>query len=172
MENTMDRSPVIVAQVDEKQTRQSLQPATKPVKTASVVLLAIGALLTCCSFPMAGDLGPNAGDAEMLGAIGGLALGILSLIAGAAGLIVSKKLVSNVAVGEELMVYEDHIEGKGLRLSGGAQLKSEFYVAYDRISGVSTTDIGVSIHLKNGDMLRCVATNANEVAQAIRTRLN
>lgn len=172
MENTMDRSPVIVARVDENQTRQSLQPATKPMKTASVVLLAIGALLTCCSFPMAGDLGPNAGDAEMLGVIGGIALGILSLIAGVAGLFLSKKLISNVAEGEKLLVYGDHIEGKGLRLSGGTQTKSEFYVVYDRISGVSTTDIGISINLKNGDALRCVATNANEVAQAIRARLS
>ncbi len=166
-----EKTPVITSEVDRDKVFKSLEKITKPMKIVAMIIIPIGLLITVVGINALNELSPYAGDFESFCTAAMPGIGIIALIAGVLSLFLPKKMVASAVEGEALRVYEDHIEGKSIRVSGAAQGKMEFYEPYDKISGVSITDTGIAVNLKNGDSLRCIAANAQELAQAIRARL-
>ena len=143
----------------------------KSLKIASIVAILCGLFFTIGSFSMLEDLTPYSSDTDELIAILGFALGVLGLLSGLLGPSFLKRTLLRTAQNQQMHVYEDHIEGRATRISGSAQNQVEFYETYDKISSVSTTETYISVNLKDGSAVRCVAINAQDLAAIIRTKL-
>lgn len=121
---------------------------------------------------MVNSLGPYADDSEELIAVAGIAIGLIAILAGILCPILQKKSVKNGAKTQALRIYDNHIEGKGTLISGTTQTLMSFNETYDKIESISTTETHISFNMKNGNAIRCIALNGEEISNFVRTRLN
>ncbi len=121
---------------------------------------------------MVDSLGPYADDSEKLIAVAGISIGFVAVLAGVFCPILQKKTIENGAKSQDLRIYADHIEGKGTLVSGATQTLMAFNETYDKIESVSTTETHVSFNMKNGNSIRCIALNADDISNFVRNKLN
>lgn len=79
--------------------------------------------------------------------------------------------IKAIAKKQTINVYEDHIEGKAFNIVANTQTLVDFYETYDKISSVSTIENNVIINLLSGNSIKCIAFNSNQIAGAIRERI-
>ncbi len=164
--------PIIVADKNPEKLTLAFGKTLKIIRRASIIAIVAGLIFTICGFNMLDSLKPYSDDLEEIGAMGAFSLGILGILAGILCPLFLKKAVLNGAKSQELRIFEDHIEGKGTYISGTAQTLMSFSETYSKIESVSTTETHISFNMKNGNAIRCVALNAQEMSDYVRNKLN
>ncbi len=164
--------PIIVADNDPEKLGKAFGKFLRTMKIVSTILIVLGALFAIGGFSMVNSLGPYADDSEKLIAVAGISIGLIAILAGIFCPILQKKSVKNGAKSQELRIYNDHIEGKGTLISGATQTLMGFNETYDKIESISTTETHISFNMKNGNAIRCIALNAEEISHFVRNRLD
>lgn len=170
-QTTIKSAPLISANTEPQKFIQSMSKIRKNTRMASIVAIICGLVFIIIGFSMTEDLTPYSSDMDKLAAFFGFGLGVLSLLFGLVAPSFLKKVLLRIAQNQQMYVYEDHIEGRATRISGSTQTQMDFYETYDKINSVSTTETHISINLKDGNAVRCIALNAQELATIIRTKL-
>lgn len=168
----MDAKPIIVADNDSEKLKKSFGKFLRTMRIVSAILIVLGILFAVGGFSMVDSLGPYADDSEKLIAVAGISIGFVAVLAGVFCPILQKKTIENGAKSQDLRIYADHIEGKGTLVSGATQTLMAFNETYDKIGSVSTTETHVSFNMKNGNSIRCIALNADDISNFVRNKLN
>lgn len=161
-------TPLISAETDPKKYISAMRKSLKTIRIFSILSVICGILFILACYPMIEEQAPYSRDQDMIIPILGFALGVLGLLTGLLATPFAKSNMRKIAQNQELSVYGDHIAGRATRISGSTQMPMNFYETYDKISSVSTTQTQIMINLKDGSSIRCIALNAQDVAECIR----
>lgn len=164
--------PILVADNDPEKLCKAFGKFSRTMRIVSAILIVLGSLFAVGGFFMVNSLGPYADDSEILIAVVGISIGLVAVLVGIFYPSLQKKTIKNGAESQELHVYNDHIEGKGTLLSGATQTLMDFHETYDRIESISTTETHISFNMQNGNAIRCIALNAEEIGDFVRSKLN
>lgn len=167
-----DPRPILSNDHNPEKTLKAMGKFIRTMTIVSVILVIWGFLFSFLGFSLYGQLGPFAKDSEKFMSIAMISLGIIAILAGIIFPIAVKSIVKSSAKNQEIRIYSDHVEGRAIRISGSTQTLLEFYETFDKIDSVSTTETNVSINLKDGNAIRCIASNAQEIASFLRSRIS
>lgn len=172
MNQTTNKNALLIsADTDPQKFIQSMRKIRKPLRIASIIGIIGGTIFAIVGFSMIEELTPYSRDIDVLSAFLAFALGVLSVLSGLFAPSLLKKTLARTAQRQKMDVYEDHIEGHATQISGTTQIQINFYETYDKISSVSTTETHISVNMKDGGIVRCVALNAQDIAETIRAKL-
>lgn len=157
---TEQKAPSLIVQSDTNPTK-----AMASWLPFSVIAILIGVLVSNVGFSSLWDVPSYAPDSEEVLPIVIIVFGTFSWISG----IVYPFIARSIAKKHSLRVFDDHIEGTGIVIAGGIQSIVGFYEKTAMISGIALAGQKlVAIYLTNGNSIRCLAYNAQEIVTATR----
>lgn len=169
----MDQNqPIIVADNNPQNLCKAYGKSFRTMRIVAVAAIVLGLIFMVGGFSMLDSLEPYADDSDELIAITGVVLGLLGVLVGIFYLPLYKKILKSGARSQELRIYDNHIEGRGTLISGPTQTLMSFNETYDKIGSISTTETHISFNMKNGNAIRCIALNATEISNFVRSKLN
>ncbi len=164
-------TPLISAETNPEKFIRAMSKSLKTIRIVSIVAVICGLFFVLAGFAMIEEQTPYSHDEDMIIPLLGFSMGVLSLLIGLFATPFAKANMRKIAQNQELNVYEDHIAGRATRISGSAQMPTDFYETYDKISSISTTETQIIINLKGGNSIRCIALNAQDLAEYIRGKI-
>lgn len=174
MENQSANKLLITTDHDANHAQKS--KSSKSYLLIGIIWLVVGIFLAWVGDSDVEELNYFSKDMEVILAYGELGFGFAAIAIGIIFPFLPKIITKiNVKSGQEIRVYEDHIEGKAIRRAGNVQQLLDIYETLDRIGSVSV-GVGVAkgtviFQMKDGSQIHCVAFNADDVAAVIRERL-
>lgn len=157
---TEQKAPALIIQSDTNPTKA--MTGWLPFSFAAIL---IGILVSNVGFSALWDVPSYAHGSEDILPMVIIVFGTFSWISGIAYPFIAR----SIAKKHSLRVFDDHIEGTGMVIAGGTQSIAGFHEKTAMISSAALAGKKlVAIYLTNGNCIRCLAYNAQEIVTATR----